>query len=107
VGNDGISFVDFGGLNGKFRDANHAMLLLRASGCHESFIEDNRPRQTLAAMASHIRTAKATLSYPLFACDFDPNDSGYLVVGGGGGEGRSGVDNKIVSITYPTSKLKT
>jgi hypothetical protein len=44
-----------------------------------------------------IPSAKATLSYPLYACDFDPLDSSRLVVGGGGGAGRSGVGNKIVS----------
>ena len=48
-------------------------------------------------MAPLVPSAKATLSYPLYACDFDPLDSGRLVVGGGGGAGRSGVGNKIVS----------
>lgn len=48
-------------------------------------------------MAPHIHTAKLTLSCPLFAADFDPRDNGRLLVGGGGGEGRSGVGNKIVS----------
>jgi hypothetical protein len=43
-----------------------------------------------------VPSAKATLSYPLYACDFDPLDSSRLVVGGGGGAGRSGVGNKIV-----------
>lgn len=42
--------------------------------------------------------AKITLSYPLYACDFDPQDANRLVVGGGGGPGRSGVGNKIVSL---------
>ena len=42
--------------------------------------------------------AKLTLSYPLYACDFDPNDANRLVVGGGGGPGRSGVGNKIVCL---------
>jgi len=49
-------------------------------------------------MAPLIPSAKATLSYPLYACDFDPLDSTRLIVGGGGGAGRSGVGNKIVSI---------
>jgi hypothetical protein len=49
-------------------------------------------------MAPLIPSAKATLSYPLYACDFDPLDSTRLVVGGGGGAGRSGVGNKIVSL---------
>jgi hypothetical protein len=48
-------------------------------------------------MAPLVPSAKATLSYPLYVCDFDPLDSGRLVVGGGGGAGRSGVGNKIVS----------
>jgi hypothetical protein len=48
-------------------------------------------------MAPLIPSAKATLSYPLYACDFDPLDADRLVVGGGGGAGRSGVGNKIVS----------
>ncbi|KAG9239361.1 hypothetical protein BJ875DRAFT_391358 [Amylocarpus encephaloides] len=46
-------------------------------------------------MAPLIPSAKATLSYPLYACDFDPLDSSRLVVGGGGGAGRSGIGNKI------------
>jgi hypothetical protein len=50
-------------------------------------------------MAPLIPSAKATLSYPLYACDFDPLDANRLVVGGGGGAGRSGVGNKIVSPT--------
>lgn len=54
-------------------------------------------------MAPTIHSAKVTLSCPLFAADFDPRDSGRLLVGGGGGEGRSGVGNKIVSVHYVTS----
>ncbi|KAF4630403.1 hypothetical protein G7Y89_g7734 [Cudoniella acicularis] len=46
-------------------------------------------------MAPLISSAKTTLSYPLYACDFDPLDSSRLVVGGGGGAGKSGVGNKI------------
>ncbi|KAJ5263788.1 hypothetical protein N7478_011393 [Penicillium angulare] len=46
-------------------------------------------------MAPTIHTAKITLSCPLFAADFDPRNNGRLLVGGGGGEGRSGVGNKI------------
>lgn len=41
-------------------------------------------------------SAKITLSCPLYAADFDPENSNRLLVGGGGGEGRSGVGNKIV-----------
>ncbi|KFY94911.1 hypothetical protein V500_02999 [Pseudogymnoascus sp. VKM F-4518 (FW-2643)] len=46
-------------------------------------------------MASGIASAKLTLSYPLYACDFDPNDATRLVVAGGGGAGKNGVGNKI------------
>ncbi|TPX23651.1 hypothetical protein DIZ76_012986 [Coccidioides immitis] len=46
-------------------------------------------------MAPTVSSAKITLSCPLFAADFDPRNNGLLLVGGGGGEGRSGVGNKI------------
>ncbi|KAG0648392.1 hypothetical protein D0Z07_5118 [Hyphodiscus hymeniophilus] len=46
-------------------------------------------------MAPLVPSAKVTLSYPLYACDFDPLDSSRLVVGGGGGAGRTGVGNTI------------
>lgn len=46
-------------------------------------------------MAPSISSAELRLSYPLYACDFDPQDANRLLVGGGGGEGRSGVANKI------------
>ncbi|GAM91434.1 hypothetical protein ANO11243_094840 [Dothideomycetidae sp. 11243] len=46
-------------------------------------------------MAPPVSFTKATLSYPVYSVDFDPYNRGYLVVGGGGGEGRSGVSNKI------------
>lgn len=46
---------------------------------------------------SPIPYAKITLTYPLYAADFDPKNSNFLLVGGGGGEGRSGLGNKIVS----------
>ncbi|KAH7162306.1 hypothetical protein B0J13DRAFT_5483 [Dactylonectria estremocensis] len=39
--------------------------------------------------------ASIELDYPLYALDFDKEDSNRLVVGGGGGAGRSGVGNKI------------
>ncbi|CAG8961979.1 hypothetical protein HYFRA_00014024 [Hymenoscyphus fraxineus] len=56
-------------------------------------------------MAPLIPSAKSTLSYPLYACDFDPLDSTRLVVGGGGGAGRSGVGNKItlLNTTNPSA----
>ncbi|CRG88569.1 hypothetical protein PISL3812_05600 [Talaromyces islandicus] len=53
-------------------------------------------------MAPSIPSAKITLSCPLFAADFDPRNHGLLLVGGGGGEGRSGVGNKIALLN--TSK---
>ena len=55
-------------------------------------------------MAPPIASAKVTLSYPLYAADFDPHNNGFLLVGGGGGEGRSGVGNKIVR--RPLSKRR-
>ncbi len=47
-------------------------------------------------MAPPIATAKITLTYPPYAADFDPYNSNFLLVGGGGGPVRSGVGNKIV-----------
>ncbi|KAF7717827.1 Uncharacterized protein PECH_000086 [Penicillium ucsense] len=54
-------------------------------------------------MAPTVYSAKLTLSCPLFAADFDPRDNGRLIVGGGGGEGRSGVGNKISLIDTSNS----
>ncbi|RAH83914.1 hypothetical protein BO86DRAFT_454673 [Aspergillus japonicus CBS 114.51] len=56
-------------------------------------------------MAPSIPSAKLTLSCPLFAADFDPRNPGFLLVAGGGGEGRSGVGNKIVLLD--SSKRQT
>lgn len=53
----------------------------------------------VTTMAPTVYSAKLTLSCPLFAADFDPRNNGRLLVGGGGGEGRSGVGNKIASPT--------
>lgn len=47
-------------------------------------------------MAPSFPRASIELEYPLFAVQFDPEDANRLVVGGGGGAGRSGVSNKIV-----------
>lgn len=47
-------------------------------------------------MANQIPSAKITLSYPLYVCDWV--DANQLVVGGGGGSGRNGVGNKLVSL---------
>jgi hypothetical protein len=51
-------------------------------------------------MSQVLESAKATLSYPLYACDFDPKDAKTIVVGGGGGAGKSGVGNKIVGSAH-------
>ncbi|KAL2350499.1 hypothetical protein BJ546DRAFT_892023 [Cryomyces antarcticus] len=59
-------------------------------------------------MAPPVSFTKVTLSYPLYAADFDPYNRGYLVVGGGGGEGRSGVSNKLTLLDVSDrSKLIT
>ena len=59
--------------------------------------ESFNPNPTFSvAMAPTVADARIKLSYPLFAADFDPEDDKFLLVGGGGGEGRSGVGNKIV-----------
>lgn len=49
-------------------------------------------------MAPLFPDSKITLDYPLYACDFDPQDSTRLFVGGGGGSSRTGVGNKITSL---------
>lgn len=46
-------------------------------------------------MAPQVSYAKITLSYPIYAADFDPYSRGYLVTAGGGGESKSGIGNKI------------
>ncbi|KAI4192078.1 MAG: hypothetical protein LQ346_004487 [Caloplaca aetnensis] len=56
-------------------------------------------------MAPSLASAKLTLSYPIYASDFDPQNSDFLLVGGGGGEGRTGVGNKITLID--TSRKQT
>lgn len=53
-----------------------------------------------------IPSAKLTLSYPLYTCDFDPTDSTKLVVGGGGGAGRSGVGNRIVCCCHLVAEIR-
>ncbi|TPX11177.1 uncharacterized protein E0L32_000995 [Thyridium curvatum] len=61
-----------------------------------------------------ILTSSTSLSYPLYACEFDPEDASKLVVGGGGGASRTGVGNKISlltitnqdSVIYHTSELE-
>lgn len=44
---------------------------------------------------SDVSYAKHTLDYPIYAAEFDPYTRGFLIVAGGGGEGRSGVPNRI------------
>lgn len=57
-------------------------------------------------MAPPFQRASIELDYPLYAVDFDREDSNRLIVGGGGGAGRSGVGNKIVgSLSSPVSML--
>ncbi|KAG6013376.1 hypothetical protein E4U43_007323 [Claviceps pusilla] len=46
-------------------------------------------------MAPPFPRAHFEVDYPIYAVDFDPQDANRLVVGGGGGAGRSGVGNKI------------
>jgi len=49
-------------------------------------------------MVPPIATATVTLGYPLYAADFDPYSNGLLLVGGGGGQSKTGVRNEIVSV---------
>ncbi|KAK5134888.1 hypothetical protein LTR08_005978 [Meristemomyces frigidus] len=56
---------------------------------------------------SSVSFAKATLPYPLFAADFDPYNRGYLVVGGGGGESKTGVPNRISVLDVSDRKTIT
>ncbi|KAI7122425.1 hypothetical protein KC316_g18136, partial [Hortaea werneckii] len=44
---------------------------------------------------SNVSFAKTSLPYPIFSADWDPYNRGYLVVGGGGGESKTGVPNQI------------
>lgn len=46
-------------------------------------------------MAPPFPETKITLDYPLYGCDFDPQDPNRLFVAGGGGASRTGVGNKI------------
>lgn len=57
-------------------------------------------------MAPPVVAAKLELSYPLYASDFDPQNNSFLLVGGGGGESRTGVGNKIVLSAHPKEELK-
>ncbi|KAG5991313.1 hypothetical protein E4U52_003800 [Claviceps spartinae] len=46
-------------------------------------------------MAPPFPRSQIEVDYPIYAVDFDPQDATKLIIGGGGGAGRSGVDNKI------------
>ncbi|KAJ6789888.1 hypothetical protein PWT90_06334 [Aphanocladium album] len=50
-------------------------------------------------MSKFVR-ANATVDYPLYTVDYDPEDDTRIIVGGGGGANRSGVPNKIVRLPY-------
>ncbi|KAM7215719.1 hypothetical protein V8F06_008913 [Rhypophila decipiens] len=52
-------------------------------------------------MAPPIPSTEIQLAYPLYACDFDPQDANRLVVGGGGGKSATGVANKISVLDVP------
>ncbi|CAN8096554.1 unnamed protein product [Discula destructiva] len=56
-------------------------------------------------MAPPFPETKITLDYPLYGCDFDPQDSNRLFVTGGGGASRTGVGNKI-TLLDATSREK-
>jgi len=49
-------------------------------------------------MAPPISSTKISLSYPIYTLEFDPYNRGYLVVGGGGGANRNGIDNRLVRV---------
>lgn len=79
-------------------------------GFHSFFESNHRPHLpfffqpslqhsavTPQTMAPPFESANIELDFPLYAIDFDTEDPNRLVVGGGGGAGRSGVGNKIVS----------
>ncbi|KAK4200487.1 hypothetical protein QBC40DRAFT_326792, partial [Triangularia verruculosa] len=55
-------------------------------------------------MAPLIPSAEIRLSYPLYALDFDPQDANRLVVGGGGGAGKTGVGNRISVLDTSTKE---
>lgn len=55
-------------------------------------------------MSPSITSEKITLTYPIFSAAFIDGD--YLLVGGGGGEGKSGVGNKIVRDLFPSVPSK-
>lgn len=58
-------------------------------------------------MAPPFPESKITLDYPLYACDFDPQDANRLFVAGGGGSSRTGVGNKITLIDVASPSRDT
>ncbi|KAL8814069.1 MAG: hypothetical protein Q9223_006683 [Gallowayella weberi] len=56
-------------------------------------------------MGPPVATAGLDLKYPLWASDFDPLNNNFLIVGGGGGESRTGLGNKITLLD--TSRKQT
>ncbi|KAL8938434.1 MAG: hypothetical protein Q9216_003908 [Gyalolechia sp. 2 TL-2023] len=76
--------------------------------CEKVKEELMRPGVSLGpAMAPPVATAKLGLSYPLYASDFDPQNDSFLLVGGGGGETRTGVGNKIVIPSQPKKRSES
>lgn len=61
--------------------------------------------RSFITMPPSITSEKITLTYPIFGAAFI--DGNRLLVGGGGGEGRSGVGNKIVRVPFLGVSLKT
>lgn len=72
------------------------------SSFHELF--DAKVSTENTAMSPSISSEKITLTYPIFGAAFI--DGEHLLVGGGGGEGRSGVGNKIVRGLFPSVSSK-
>ena len=52
---------------------------------------------TLVGAPPTITESWIKLDYPVYACDFDTQDDTRLITAGGGGPGKSGVRNEIVS----------
>ncbi|KAL6235462.1 hypothetical protein BDW75DRAFT_230308 [Aspergillus navahoensis] len=62
----------------------------------KSLVEGEETWEDVRKRLPEFTGQEITLSCPLFAADFDPRNHAFLLVAGGGGEGRSGVGNKIV-----------
>ncbi|KAK4166804.1 hypothetical protein QBC43DRAFT_257666 [Cladorrhinum sp. PSN259] len=57
-------------------------------------------------MAPAIPSQELKLSYPLYAVEFEPEDTNRLIIGGGGGANRSGVGNKISVLDTSKEELQ-